>query len=114
MFGSGTAAQTHAVTDPGAFAQSGQWIPIVVGVLVALVVSLTKSAVRPAANVATAGFAAPGLAFSTSDLTMRPRGPVPDRAEISRPFCVAMRRAELAAQSAAVTDWEIARYLEAL
>ena len=28
--------------------------------------------------------------------------------------CVAMRRAELAAQSAAVTDWEIARYLEAL
>ena len=61
VFGSGTAAQTHAVTDPGAFAQSGQWIPIVVGVLVALVVSLTKSAVRPAANVATAGFAAPVL-----------------------------------------------------
>ena len=55
VFGSGTAAQTAAVTDPGAFAQSGQWIPIVVGVLVALVVSLTKSTVRPAANVATAG-----------------------------------------------------------
>ena len=61
VFGSGTAAETHAVTDPGAFAQSGQWIPIVVGVLVALVVSLTKSAVRPAANVATAGVAAPVL-----------------------------------------------------
>ena len=29
VFGSGTAAQTAAVTDPGAFAQSGQWIPIV-------------------------------------------------------------------------------------
>jgi glutamine synthetase len=28
--------------------------------------------------------------------------------------CVAMRRAEIAAQSAAVTDWETARYLEAL
>ena len=28
--------------------------------------------------------------------------------------CVAMRRAELAAQAAAVTDWEIERYLEAL
>ena len=54
VFGSGTASQTAAVTDPGAFAQSGQRIPIVVGVLVALVVSLTKSAVRPAANVATA------------------------------------------------------------
>ena len=61
VFGSGTAAQTHAVTDPGAFAQSGQWIPIAVGVVTALVVSLTKSTVRPAANVATAGVAAPVL-----------------------------------------------------
>jgi hypothetical protein len=61
VFGSGTAAQTSAVTDPGAFAQSGQWIPVVIGVVVALVVSLTKSAVRPAANVATAGLAAPVL-----------------------------------------------------
>jgi large-conductance mechanosensitive channel len=61
VFGSGTAAQTSAVTDPGAFAQSGQWIPVAIGVVVALVVSLTKSAVRPAANVATAGMAAPVL-----------------------------------------------------
>jgi len=52
VFGSGTAAQTSAVTDPGAFAQSGQWIPVAIGVVVALVVSLTKSTVRPAANVA--------------------------------------------------------------
>ena len=61
VFGSGTAAQTAAVTDPGAFVHSGQWIPIVIGVLVALVVSLTKSTVRPSANVATAGVAAPVL-----------------------------------------------------
>ena len=61
VFGSGTAAQTSAVADPGAFAASGQWIPVAIGVVVALVVSLTKSAVRPAANVATAGFAAPVL-----------------------------------------------------
>ncbi|MGE2689830.1 DUF4126 domain-containing protein [Mycolicibacterium pulveris] len=61
VFGSGTAAQTSAVTDPGAFAQSGQWIPVAIGVVVALVVSLTKSTVRPAANVATAGVAAPVL-----------------------------------------------------
>jgi hypothetical protein len=56
-----TAAQTSAVTDPGAFAQSGQWIPVAIGVVTALVVSLTKSTVRPAANVATAGMAAPVL-----------------------------------------------------
>ena len=61
VFGSGTASQTAAVTDPGAFAQSGQWVPVVAGVAIALVVSLTKSTVRPAANVATAGMAAPVL-----------------------------------------------------
>lgn len=68
VFGSGTAAQTSAVTDPGAFAQSGQWIPVAIGVVVALVVSLTKSTVRPAANVATAGMAAPALS-TAEDLT---------------------------------------------
>ena len=61
VFGSGTAAQTAAVTDPGEFASSGQWVPVVVGVVTALVVHLTKTAVRPAANMATAGVAAPVL-----------------------------------------------------
>jgi Domain of unknown function (DUF4126) len=61
VFGSGTAAQTAAVADPGEFAQSGKWIPVAIGVVVALVVHLTKSAVRPAANVATGGMAAPVL-----------------------------------------------------
>lgn len=61
VFGSGTAAQTAAVTDPAEFARSGQWVPIVIGVVTALVVHLTKTTVRPAANVATAGIAAPVL-----------------------------------------------------
>lgn len=61
VFGAGTASQTAAVTDPGAFVTSGQWIPIAIGVVVALVMHLTKTAVRPVANVATAGFAAPVL-----------------------------------------------------
>jgi hypothetical protein len=61
VFGSGTAAQTSAVADPGAFAQSGQWIPVAIGVVTALAVSLTKSGVRPVANVATGGVAAPVL-----------------------------------------------------
>ncbi|MDT5055014.1 MAG: hypothetical protein QOF66_3380 [Mycobacterium sp.] len=68
MFGSGTAAHTSAVTDPGAFAQSGPRIPIAIGVVTALVVSLTKSTVRPAANVATAGMAAPVLS-AVEDVT---------------------------------------------
>jgi hypothetical protein len=68
VFGSGTAAETAAVTDPGAFAHSGQWRPVVIGVVTALVVSLTKSAVRPAANVASAGVAAPVLS-TVEDVT---------------------------------------------
>ena len=61
VFGAGTAAQTAAVTDPGAFVSSGQWVPIAIGVVVALAMHLTKTAVRPVANVATAGVAAPVL-----------------------------------------------------
>ncbi len=61
VFGSGTAAQTAAVTDPGAFARSGSWVPVVIGAIVALVVHLGKTAVRPVANVASAGVAAPVL-----------------------------------------------------
>lgn len=61
VFASGTSAQTAAITDPGEFASTGQWVPVLIGVVTALVVSLTKSAVRPAANVATAGVAAPVL-----------------------------------------------------
>jgi hypothetical protein len=61
VFGSGTAAQTAAVADPGEFARTGQWVPIAIGVVTALVVHLTKTTVRPVANVATAGVAAPVL-----------------------------------------------------
>jgi hypothetical protein len=61
VFGAGTAAQTAAVTDPGAFVSSGHWIPVAIGVVVALAMHLTKTAVRPVANVATAGVAAPVL-----------------------------------------------------
>jgi hypothetical protein len=61
VFGSGTAAQTAAVTNPVEFARTGQWVPVAIGVVTALVVHLTKTSVRPAANVATAGVAAPVL-----------------------------------------------------
>ncbi len=61
VFGSGTAAQTSAVDRSRCVRAVGQWIPVAIGVVTALVVSLTKSTVRPAANVATAGMAAPVL-----------------------------------------------------
>ena len=59
VFGAGSSSQTLA--DPGAAVSSGQWIPVVVGIVIALLMHLAKSAVRPAANVATAGVAAPVL-----------------------------------------------------
>ena len=68
VFGSGTAAQTAAVTDPGEFARTGHWVPIAIGVVTALVVHLTKTTVRPVANVTTAGVAAPVLS-TLEDIT---------------------------------------------
>jgi hypothetical protein len=59
VFGSSSTASTVAVTDPAAFFASNQWVPIVVGAVIALVVHAGKTALRPAANVATAGVAAP-------------------------------------------------------
>lgn len=63
VFGSGSASQTAAVTDPAAFFESNQWVPIVTGVLIALLVHGAKTAVRPALNVATFGLAAPVASF---------------------------------------------------
>ncbi len=68
VFGSGTAAQTAAISDPAEFARTGQWVPVAIGVVTALVVHLTKTAVRPAANTATAGVAAPVLS-TLEDIT---------------------------------------------
>lgn len=61
VFGSSSTASTVAVTDPAAFFASNQWVPIVVGALIALTVHVGKTLTRPAANVATAGAAAPVL-----------------------------------------------------
>ena len=59
VFGSSSTASTVAVTDPAAFFASNQWVPVVIGVVIALAVHGTKMAVRPVANVVTGGTAAP-------------------------------------------------------
>lgn len=61
VFGTGAATQTAAVTDPSAFFESNAWVPVVTGVVIALVVHAAKMFVRPAANALTAGAAAPVL-----------------------------------------------------
>ena len=61
VFGTGSATQTAAVTDPAAFFESSAWVPVVAGMVIALGVHATKMFVRPAANALTAGAAAPVL-----------------------------------------------------
>lgn len=57
-FGAGSSAETVRVDDPDLLTGT-VWVPIAVGVLIALAVHVVKAAVRPAANAATAGVAAP-------------------------------------------------------
>jgi hypothetical protein len=61
VFAGGIGTSTVAVDDPGTFFSSGAWMPIVIGIVLALVVHLAKMAVRPIANLGTAGVAAPVL-----------------------------------------------------
>jgi len=61
VFGTGATSETAAVSDPAAFVDSGGWVPIVIGIVIALLVHLAKMALRPAANALTAGAAAPVL-----------------------------------------------------
>jgi len=64
LFGSGTASETVAVTDPAEFFTSNQWVPIAIGIGLSLAVHLGKSLARPAANAVTAGVAAPVLSVA--------------------------------------------------
>ena len=61
VFGSGSGAQTVAVTDPSELIASQQWAPVAAGFVIALVVHVGKMLARPAANALTAGAAAPVL-----------------------------------------------------
>lgn len=61
VFGAGASAETVRLDDPAGFFADGSWMPVVIGVVIALGIHLLKAAVRPLANVATAGLAAPAL-----------------------------------------------------
>ncbi len=60
-FGAGSGAQTLAVSDPSSFFTDNQWVPVVVGIGIALVVHTVKATTRVAANATTGGLAAPVL-----------------------------------------------------
>ncbi|WP_223627930.1 DUF4126 domain-containing protein [Microbacterium sp. EST19A] len=60
-FGAGAGSQTIAVDDPGSFFTGDTWVPVAVGVAIALVVHVVKATARLAANASTGGLAAPVL-----------------------------------------------------
>lgn len=60
-------ATTVAVTDPEAYFATQQWIPIAVGVVLALGMHVAKAAARPVVNAATAGVGAP-IASAAEDV----------------------------------------------
>ncbi|WP_344654303.1 DUF4126 domain-containing protein [Cryptosporangium japonicum] len=58
-FGATTTSDAVTVSDPGSFFSGGAWVPVAVGVVLALVVHAGKATARPAVNAASGGFAAP-------------------------------------------------------
>jgi hypothetical protein len=61
VFGGGSVSETAFVTNPDEFFSSNQWLPIAVGIVVALIIHLAKSGFRPIVNTVTAGLAAPAV-----------------------------------------------------
>lgn len=64
VFGAGTSAETLRIDDPAASFSDNGWMPVLIGVGIALLVHLAKAAARPLANAATAGLAAPALSVA--------------------------------------------------
>jgi hypothetical protein len=58
-FGATSTSKAVTVDDPGSFFAHGQWVPIAVGVVLALIVHTGKATARPVINTGTAGFGAP-------------------------------------------------------
>ncbi len=58
-FAAGSGSETVTVADPGTLWTEKLWIPIVIGLLIALTVHGVKATARPVLNVATVGMAAP-------------------------------------------------------
>ncbi len=59
VFGAASSAQTATITEPSEFFATNQWVPVVVGILISLVVHGMKATVRAGINAMTLGLGAP-------------------------------------------------------
>jgi Domain of unknown function (DUF4126) len=55
----GAASSSVTVSDPGSFISKHQWVPIVAGIVISLVVHTAKATARPVINASTVGLGAP-------------------------------------------------------
>ncbi len=67
-FAAGSGSQTVTVSNPSDLFTQKMWIPIVIGLLIALTVHGAKATARPVMNVATVGVAAP-VVSTAEDVT---------------------------------------------
>jgi hypothetical protein len=67
-FGAGSSSETVTVAHPAQFFSSNAWVPILVGVAIALGVHGLKATARPVINATTVGFGAP-IASTAEDAT---------------------------------------------
>ncbi|MBL0887029.1 DUF4126 domain-containing protein [Myceligenerans indicum] len=58
-FGAGSASETVTVQDPQAFVSGGEWVTVVIGIVLALVVHAAKAGGRVISNTVSGGTAAP-------------------------------------------------------
>ncbi len=70
VFGAGTAAQTAAIQNPAEWWQSNAWVPVVIGVMTALVVHVGKAGTRAATNTVSVGAAAPVLSVGEDAMSV--------------------------------------------
>ena len=66
-FGTGAGTQTAVVTDPASFFTSNAWIPVAIGIALALGTHIFKATARPVINTATLGVGAP-VASTAEDI----------------------------------------------
>lgn len=66
-FGTGAGTQTAVVTDPASFFTSNAWMPVAIGIVLALGTHIFKATARPVINTATLGVGAP-VASTAEDL----------------------------------------------
>ena len=59
VFGASSQSSTVTVSNPGTFFHGHQWLAVVSGAVIALILHIMKAGARPAINVATLGFGAP-------------------------------------------------------